>query len=206
MGETLEKYHILSGERVKKIRTRHNWTQDKLSEALGIAQGTLSMIERGVRSLTEENARKIVDLFPGINIAWLLGYEAFETEAEAEVGRLIYPTFKKIFEKNTRIRAVQSLFDTIDLSFELNSSSAAVKEYREMTTDQFFNLPVEKQQQAFESILSCLEHSTEYLIKKDDQIVGYCSEIEKKALYEEIFSFVEFKINQLCVKGDVQVG
>lgn len=58
--------------RLKDIREDHDMTQERLGEAIGVAQNTLSQYEKGTRQLPTELIVPICDLFD-VTADYLLG-------------------------------------------------------------------------------------------------------------------------------------
>lgn len=96
---------IKVGEKLKKIRKAVGLSQgklvDKLAENNGgdtvIERDTLSKIERGERSLTEKNAKKIGDIL-GVRADYLLGRDNYKTEIEAKRGKKL-ENFNRLFSQ-----------------------------------------------------------------------------------------------------------
>lgn len=61
---------MTSGERVKKIRKSNNMTLEKFGERLGVTKQTVSRIENGINSLTEQMLLSICREF-NVNESWL---------------------------------------------------------------------------------------------------------------------------------------
>lgn len=69
-------HNKIVGERVRDLYKAHGMTQAELAEKLGYSDpNTISMIVNGRRSLTQEKAMMIVDLFPDTRLDWLMGRE-----------------------------------------------------------------------------------------------------------------------------------
>ena len=78
------KTYMTQGERVRHIRKDRldMKTQAEFAEALGVTDNYVSMIERGVRPLSDDLAVKIKELYPKVRIDYLLCLDGYETEAE----------------------------------------------------------------------------------------------------------------------------
>lgn len=63
--------NIKIGQTIKTLRVQNSYTQDKLSEILGITVNHLSAIERGASGASLETLKKIMDLF-GVSAEFLL--------------------------------------------------------------------------------------------------------------------------------------
>lgn len=73
------------GRRLKSLLIKRKITQARLAEEIGCQPQHVSHIVCGKRRLTPELARKIAeDVFPDINVGWLLNESDFETKAEKE--------------------------------------------------------------------------------------------------------------------------
>ena len=70
-----------SGDRIKAVRGKRNWTQEQLAEAAGISKGFLSDIENDKRNISSESALKIADAL-GISLDYLLRGETGQREIQ----------------------------------------------------------------------------------------------------------------------------
>lgn len=89
--------YMTPGERVKKIRKEKNLTLEKFGEKVGVTKQTISRIENGINSLTEQMIISICREF-NINEEWLRNGtgEMFnpipeEDEVALYVGELLQP-------------------------------------------------------------------------------------------------------------------
>lgn len=69
-------------ERVKILMKRENINQTQLAELIPQTQQNISRILTNKQPLTEENAKRIVELFPGYRLQWLLGYDDVMTQTD----------------------------------------------------------------------------------------------------------------------------
>lgn len=60
------------GKRLSKIRKHFGYNQFDFADQLGVTQGHLSGMERGVRSLSYTVLMSILDKFEEVNLYWLL--------------------------------------------------------------------------------------------------------------------------------------
>ena len=60
------------GERLKSIRKDLNLSQETFANKLGVTQGHLSAMERGVRALSYKITSDLAKLIPEINVDWLM--------------------------------------------------------------------------------------------------------------------------------------
>ncbi len=77
---------VLGGERIKRAREAGRWSQAALAEAVGISQGYLSHIERGLRRPQPEVLWRIADLLdvPREELGTYYGY------ADTGTGDLVF--------------------------------------------------------------------------------------------------------------------
>lgn len=61
-----------NGARLKQIRKLLNVTQQKFADAIEIERGAYGMIELGRVGLTDRNARRLCEMYPQINIDYIL--------------------------------------------------------------------------------------------------------------------------------------
>lgn len=74
------------GRRLKSLLAKNKVSQCSLAEKLGNEPQHISNIVRGKRRLTPDLAQRIVDeVFPSINVEWLLNRSDCETIAEKEI-------------------------------------------------------------------------------------------------------------------------
>ncbi len=73
---------------IRKFRQSKNWTQADLVLRLGIGQGAISNIERGIRAISKAVALRLNALDPEwFPLSWLLGAEIpIDTPQEARPG------------------------------------------------------------------------------------------------------------------------
>ena len=70
------------GDRVSRVRKRHNWTQEQLADALHVEPNYISMIETGNRKLPVKRAKEIASLFPPLRYQYLLCEDDCETDSD----------------------------------------------------------------------------------------------------------------------------
>lgn len=79
------------GARIRRLRLAKGWKQDRLAEASGLDQGTISAYENGRRDMTPANARKLAHALDVSSEAILFGTgtsAAGEETAETDLGEL----------------------------------------------------------------------------------------------------------------------
>ncbi len=82
MGRPRRDIDAERGKRLKTIIEEQKITQKRLAELIHISPETLSNIINGKANLTEDNARRIVDLYPEYSLFWLLGLDRPKTAIE----------------------------------------------------------------------------------------------------------------------------
>ena len=94
------------GERLKKIRKEHNYTQDMLAEKLGLEPAAISKYETNRVPIPQEHIIKICNLFE-ISADYLLGINNNElsmaASSDIDLAKLaeMDPSKKKMIEKTT---------------------------------------------------------------------------------------------------------
>jgi HTH-type transcriptional regulator, cell division transcriptional repressor len=81
------------GERIRRLREKKNWTQDKLAAASGISQRRISEYERDVRVPLLESIRKIATALETTE-AYLLG-ETNDSLPPRDEERILVDTFRR---------------------------------------------------------------------------------------------------------------
>lgn len=69
------------GEKVRQVMKECHCTQAQLAEELDCSENHISMIVRGKRNLTVENAKKISKMFC-VRFEWLLGFDEYRTDEQ----------------------------------------------------------------------------------------------------------------------------
>lgn len=183
-------------ERLKKLLSDRKMTQTDLHKMTGISLNTISKIINRKSPLTPYIAGEFVRCFPGTKYEWLMGDSIFETDL-TEQG---YHAIKPYMEKRKRENAVSSFFRSLNLSFSLNvPETSQLNE----STDEFLSKAKNGEfSKAFEQYEDIIHSPKAYIIEKDGEVWGYCSERERNALFEEIFDFAEFSLLKLCNRED----
>lgn len=182
------------GDRVREVRKEHEWTQQRLAEAIGLQPNHISMIEKGKRGLTLDKAKQIAALFPPTRFEYLMCFDNFKTPMQKQ----IHPIAKRLAEKSRCNRAVENFFDTFNLKFELNFSDP---ELEKIGQKKLSDLSEEEVESLILNSIPMMQRPDTFLIKKDDEVLGYCSDEERKRLFEEIIDFAEFKITKLTERS-----
>ncbi|MGO0061854.1 helix-turn-helix domain-containing protein [Brevibacillus fluminis] len=68
------------GEKMKKLREQHGWTQAQAAEKLGVSSQVVSNYERDYRSPDKETLSKIAKMYH-CSIDWLLGLSDSQEQA-----------------------------------------------------------------------------------------------------------------------------
>lgn len=82
MGRKRVRVNTIRGERLKKLLKEKGVDQQTLADMIGYSEEHISYIVNGKRNLTEDAAERIIELFPGTRLSWLLGCDDYETEDE----------------------------------------------------------------------------------------------------------------------------
>ena len=116
MGRKPQEINPIRGERLKLLLKEHGMEQKELSERIHLTKEHISYIVTGKRSLTRDNAKLILRLFPNVRYEWLMGYDDFKTEFDKELHEL----GQWSNEEETRRKTVKTLaflagYEIIDL-------------------------------------------------------------------------------------------
>ena len=90
----------LLGRKIRQLRKEHNWTQEYLSEKLGINSQSLLRIENGKTFPTVQNLEKIAEIFE-IDISELFNNKSFDDISELK--KEILSTIKTLDYNKTRV-------------------------------------------------------------------------------------------------------
>ena len=91
---------ILLGRKIRQFRKEHNWTQDYLSEKLGMNSQSLLRIENGKTFPTVSNLEKIAEVFD-IEISDLFNNKSFADIKDLK--KEIFSTIETLDYNKTRI-------------------------------------------------------------------------------------------------------
>ena len=92
--------------RIKELRTKHNYTLDDMEEKTGIKRGTYSNYENGKTEPKLETWQKLADFF-GVSIPYLQGY------AEINI-----PNDLKFDSKQDAIDCIEKIMKALDIGKE----------------------------------------------------------------------------------------
>lgn len=91
---------VLLGRKIRQIRKDHGWTQDYLSEKLGINSQSLLRIENGKTFPTVQNLEKIAEIF-GVGIDDLFNNKSFADVKDMK--NEIYNTIETLNDDKIRV-------------------------------------------------------------------------------------------------------
>jgi transcriptional regulator with XRE-family HTH domain len=95
------------GQRIRELRKKRNFSQEKLAEMIDIAQNTLSYIENGENFFTAETLEKVVlalDIEP--QELFSFGHQESKKELLNEINRILEKNPDKIQEVYKITRAI----------------------------------------------------------------------------------------------------
>lgn len=97
------------GKRIQRRRKERGYTQEKLSELIGVSQNHLSEIERGVSVPTTQNIFKICDILGETPDFYLIGRACEQTNKVTELAKTLPPETQTLLCKllNTYIENAQ---------------------------------------------------------------------------------------------------
>lgn len=108
-------------ERLKQLCDEENIKQQELAAMICTSPQTISKIINRKSSLTEDNAARIVALYPKYRFEWLMGYDPYKTNAELFMG-VISDTQKESDMMMLGLKAFASLCG-FEISPELSDSN-----------------------------------------------------------------------------------
>lgn len=200
MGRKKVEINPIRGERLGKLLKKYGVEQKDFADEMGYSEEHISYIINGKRNLTQDAAEKIVEKFPGTRIGWLLGYEDFETDILEQGYRAIRP----YMEKQKRKKAVSTFFSSLSLSFSPNVPEQSLLNLSaDKLISKFKDGDIQKVLEEYESLM---QSRSAYIIEKDGEIWGYCSNEEMETLFEEVFDFAEFALLKLCNREEQRNG
>ena len=88
MGRPKTEIKPKPAERLKMLCDDEGITQKDLSKKIHISPQTISKIINQRSSLTEDNAKRIIDLYPKYRFEWLMGYDPYKTTSELNLAIL----------------------------------------------------------------------------------------------------------------------
>jgi len=93
------------GDRVREVREKKRWTQEKLAEKTALSKGFLSDVENGNSDISSDNLLKVADAL-GANLDYLLRGETRESPSREPV---IIPPELSRFAEEERLTYMQTL-------------------------------------------------------------------------------------------------
>ena len=116
----------IPGQRLKAFYKMKGLTQAQLAEMLGYAdENTISMIVNGRRKLTLDKARTIVQNYPDVSIAWLMGDSEYINEKQRAIS-LIQAAEKEGNLLDTGLKSFATL-SGYQISFPFENGFAGLK-------------------------------------------------------------------------------
>ena len=94
-----------AGDRVREVRDKRGWTQEKLAEKTGLSKGFLSDVENGNSDISSENLLKVADAL-GANLDYLLRGETLGSPSREPV---VIPPELSRFAEEERLTYMQTL-------------------------------------------------------------------------------------------------
>lgn len=81
------------GERIRELRLKNGWTQDKFSEHVNLKKSTISDIENNKKSPGRKAIDRMADLF-GVTTDYLMG-----KSDDPELNEELFSEFKKVMDR-----------------------------------------------------------------------------------------------------------
>lgn len=202
--QTTEK-DVLIGKRLRECRKNRGLTQQELAAIVyDLPENNeeertpqqIGYIERGQRKLSLEWASLLAKAL-GVRMEYLLYKDDFETNWQKK----IFPSVKSIAERSIRERALMSFFEVLGVSFEILVDEVD-EAHKNITTDDFLNNATDEEiDKIFNSVFS---KQSRYLLKsKHGDTIAVIDSSEKDHFFDEIYDFVEFKVNRLIERKEL---
>lgn len=99
------------GDRIKEIRERRGWTQEKLADKAGISKGFLSDVENNKRDISATNVLKVANAM-GASLEYLMRGEEGKQEEKREPIQIPSELSKAAEESNWSYSDTLTLLDT----------------------------------------------------------------------------------------------
>lgn len=174
MARPKAKINPIWGNNLKELCEKERVTQKELSESIYISQQTISKIINHTASLTEETARQISEKYPGYSFEWLMGYVDYKNELEH-----FSKALSAVQDEGDALMSGLLTFAKLS-GFEIKFASPAHGQEDNAA-------PVEKWLKMFKD---------GYVVSRGEQ--KRCISLEQmNQLQNEIYDFVEFKLNKL---------
>ena len=191
------------GARCRLYRKRANMTQEKLAEKIHCSVDLISAIERGSRTLTNENAAAMASVF-GVRKECLLCFDDIETDFEKRLIPFVEKAVARKAEKDAFLLYAglygYNVVDAYNPKFE---------KYECMAIDDFVELDEQEQQSLIMNIFNT-PNLHYYSFQNGEGVeFGRCTEEEFNTMVKEISEFAEFKIRKVCegvIKNAVDSG
>ena len=177
------------GGRCRFYRKRANMTQAELAEAIHCSVDLISAIERGNRTLTNENAAAMSVIF-GVRKEFLLCFDDCETERE----KAIVP-----FAESVVVRQMEKeAFSIYAGLFGCNIVLIDESKHKNMSLDDFLSANEEEQEKILTDVFFFF-YLIYYSFQNQDGVeLARCNANEYNLIVKEISDFAEFKIKKLC--------
>ena len=98
------------GKQIKKLRIDNGYTQEKLSELIGISQRALSSIESGKNFISAETLENLLKIF-NTNLEDFFSTNSFK-EVD-ELLKMIYKNIEKIKDNPTKLEIIYNLIKSL---------------------------------------------------------------------------------------------
>ena len=164
-------------------------TQEKLAEALHCSVDLISAIERGSRTLTNENAAAMSEIF-GVRKEFLLCFDNCKTALEKRA----LPIAERIVALKNEKDAFHLYLDVYGYSIILVTDTG----YESMSIDDFSSKNEQEQDAIVADIINGIDSAYYSFRNKDGIEVGRCDVDKYNAIVKEISEFAEFKIKKVC--------
>ena len=164
-----------SGQRLKALLKEAHCYQKELAQFLNFSPNHISLIVAGKRKLTAETARKIIAKYsPDTRHEWLLGWDDFRTEKEAqEYATLIGPVINTLWEEDD---AAEAFLKALGYTWEQpNPHRGGNGEFE-------------------------LSGKNDYCFSYNNKPVFQCSRDDIDGIKDEIIEFAKFKVGMLRKK------
>lgn len=160
--------------RLRELISELKMTQSQFGELLGLGSRQISCMVNGARRLTEDNARRIAQMFPEVRYEWLMGYDDYKTEGEYKKSKLD----EELFEINKEYLKFHELCYQAEeivgkLGYEFTNTALLPKKAK---------LAIRNECEVYE-LIDIIKNPENYILRK------LFSEDELNSIYERLESY-----------------
>lgn len=191
MGKVSAELSKKRGEKVKQLLRENRMRQIDLANKIHVTPEHLNAVLNGKRTFHEELAKAIADVF-NVRYEWIAGYDDFRTKDDYNEAPL-----KKIIANACDKRTV---FSAMLFALGYDKSVLDYSDYADTTLLDIEGMCPEDFAEYLVGVSQQVD-KIEYSFQKNGKEEGRCTAHEYESLINEVFEFVEFKMDKICKKG-----